>query len=326
MSQNERSSGGLIGREKNLETAIRDAERNYSVGRIHDAARDFQTISIIFGGMKDYLSAAKFAAKSGDCWVKCGDPLRAAGLYESSAQYFELLNDRENNILYYKKALVQCILADRMGKNVGKVALARNLRRAAVCQCKIDKNISVSHYYSRAAELFISAAEESVSKGLFDEGFDLYKSAAECYFEIKEYLMEARSWIEALICLNKVFENYFQHCRGEEYKDVVRRELSRFNSVVGALLRDLKLVDRLEGDVLERLMLAIIMSLNSVVSVSNESVVVRQLLEATMRIVKESGSKILEKIVSSFNFSSMPVKEEVSKIIEEAKHSSKSMN
>jgi tetratricopeptide (TPR) repeat protein len=304
---------------KNLETAIRDAERNYSVGRILDAARDFQTISIIFGGMKDYLSAARFAAKSGDCWVECGDPLRAASLYESTAQYFELLSDKDNHIIYYKKALVQCILADRMGEKAGRVALARNLKRAAVCQCKIDENVPVSQYYSRAAELFMLAANDSQGRGLFDEGFDLYKQAAECYSQIKEYLLEARSWIEALICLDKVFENYFQFCGEEGFGEVMKREWSRFDSIVEALVRDLELVDGLEGEVLERLMLSLIMSLNAAITLGNENARIMRLLEETGRIVRkrrESVLEILEKIISKYNFGSSLVKEEVIRVME----------
>nr|MDO8079670.1 hypothetical protein [Candidatus Freyarchaeota archaeon] len=309
---------------KNLETAIRDAERNYSVGRILDAARDFQTISIIFGGMKDYPSAARFAAKSGDCWVECGDSLRAAGLYESTAQYFELLSDKDNHLIYYKKALVQCILADRRGERIGKVALARNLKRAAVCQCKIDENVPVSQYYSRAAELFILAAKDSQGKGLFDEGFDLYRSAAECYSQIKEYLLETRSLIEALICLNRVFENYLQYCGEEDYKEVIKRELNLFNSTVEALLKDLGLVDRLDWEILERLMLSLLMSLNVTITLGNENAEIMRLLEATGRIVREkgeskSGLKVLEKIIPSCNFSSTLVREEVIKVIEKLK-------
>lgn len=311
-------------KDKNLETAIRDAERNYSVGRILDAAREFQTISIIFGGMRDYLSAARFAAKSGDCWVKCGDPLRAAGLYESAAQYFELLSDRDNHIRYYRKALVQCILADRAGGNVGKAALARNLRRAAICQRKIDENISVHHYYNRAAELFMLAAKESQDKGLFDEGFDLYRSSAECYSEIGEYLLEACSWIEALICLNRGFENYLRYSGDEDYKEIIRRGWGQFNSTVESLLRVVESIERLEGEVLERLMVAIIMSLNVTISLGNDNMGIMRLLEATGRIIKErnngeSGLKILERIISSFNFSSTLVREEVIKIIEKLK-------
>ena len=309
---------------KNLETAIRDAERNYSVGRILDAARDFQTISIIFAGMKDYVSAARFAAKSGDCWVKCGDPLRAAGLYESTAQYFELLSDKDNHVIYYKKALVQCILADRIGGRVGGVALARNLKRAAVCQCKIDDSVPVSHYYSRAAELFMLAGKDSQGKGLFDEGFDLYRSAAECYSQVGEYLLETRCLVEALICLNKVFENYLQYCGEEEFKEVMRREWSRFNSTVEGLLKGLELVDGLEGGILERLMLSVVMSLNVTITLGKENEGVMRLLGAVGRKVRDkgegkSGLKLLENIIPSCNFSSNFVREEVIKVLEKLK-------
>jgi len=308
--------------DKNLKTAIRDAERNYSVGRILDAARDFQTISIIFGGKKDYSSAARFAAKSGDCWVESGDPLRAAGLYESTAQYFELLSDRDKHQFYCRKALVQCIVADRRGENVGKAALARNLKRAATCQSKIDENVPVHQYYSRAGELFMSAAKDSQEKGLFDEGFDLYRSAAECYSQIKEYSSETSSLIEALICLNKVFENYLQYREEEDYKEVMKRELNLFDGTIDALLKDLELVDSLDDEILERLMLSLIMSLNVVITIGNENTRIMRLLEATGRIVRKtsgSGLKTLEKIISDYNFSSTLVREEVIRMTEKLK-------
>jgi tetratricopeptide (TPR) repeat protein len=310
---------------KNVETAIRDAERNYSVGRILDAARDFQTVSIILGGMKDYSSAARFAAKSGDCWVECGDPLRASGLYESAAQYFELLSDKDSYQLYYRKALVQCILADRRGEKVGKVALARNLKRAAVCQYKIDQNVAVSQYYRRAAELFVSAAEDDQEKGLFDEGFDLYRSAAECYSQIREYLSEARSLIEALICLNKIFENYLPYSGEEDYKEIIKRELSRFDNTVEDLLKDLEAVDRLDGGILERLVLLLVMSLNVTITLGNGNAEIMRLLEGIGKVVREkgereSGIKILEETIPSFNFSSTRVREEAIKRIERLKN------
>ncbi|WXG40405.1 MAG: hypothetical protein WED07_06260 [Candidatus Freyarchaeum deiterrae] len=312
---------------KNLETAIRDAEKNYSVGRILDAARDFQTISIVFGGMKDYSSAARFAAKSGDCWVENSDPLKAAGLYESTAQYFELLNDNEKHQLYYRKALVQCILADRKGEKTGKVALARNLRRAAICQCKIDENITVSQYYRRAAELFMSAAKDNQEKGLFDEGFDLYRSAAECYSQIRDYSSETLSLIEALICLNKIFENYLPNREEEDYKEIINRELNRFNNTIEDLLKDLELVDRLDGEILERLMLSLVMSLNVTITLGNGNVEIARLLEGIGRVVREKGEskrgiKILEEIIPSCNFSSSRVRKEVIKRIEELKEQS----
>ncbi|MFB0563705.1 MAG: hypothetical protein ACETWM_21100 [Candidatus Lokiarchaeia archaeon] len=309
-----------MSKAKSLETAIRDAERNYSVGRILDAARDFQTISIIFGGMKDYSSAAKFAVKSGDCWVECDEPLRAGGLYESAAQCFELLSDEDNYRLYYKKALVQCILADRKCADVRKVTLARNLKRAAVCQCKVDENVTVSQYYVRAAELFISAAEDNVEKESFDEAFDSYNSAAECYFQVKEYLFSANSRIEALTYLNKLFESYLSLLKEEEYREIMKRELKRFIDTNDELLKNLELVDQMDREILERLMLEIITGLKATITPGNVNEEIVRLLERTGRIIREkgeceSGLEILEEIIPSCNFNDIRVREEVIKTV-----------
>lgn len=304
-----------MSKAKNLETAIRDAERNYSVGRILDAARDFHTVSIVFGGMRDYSSAAKFAVRSGDCWVECGDPLRAGGLYESAAQYFELLSDEDSYRLYYKKALVQCVLADRKCEDVGKVALARNFRRAAVCQCKLDENETGSHYYVRAAELFISAAKENLERESFDEAFDFYNSAAKCYFQVKEYLISANSRIEALKCLNKLFESYLSLLKEEEYREIMKRELKRFINTTDELLKNLELVDRMDREILERLMFAIITGLKATITPENGNEEIVGLLERTGKMIREkgeceSGLEILEGIIPKYSFNDNRVREE----------------
>ncbi|MGQ9719827.1 MAG: hypothetical protein ACUVXA_00695 [Candidatus Jordarchaeum sp.] len=310
-----------MSKDRNLETAIRDAERNYSVGRIVDAARDFQTISIIYGGMKNYVSAAKFAIKSGDCWVECSEPLRAGGMYESAAQCFERLSDEDNYRLYYKKALVQCILADRKAEEIGKVALARNLRRAAVCQSKIDERVSVCHYYSRAGELFISAAKDSLDKELFDEAFDFFNSAAECYFQIKEYFLSISSRVDGLICLNNLFESYLSLLKEEEYREIMKRELKRFNAAFDGLLNSLELVEQMDNEILKRVMLELVKGLRTAINSGDENVEMVRLLERMGKIVREKGAgefgkEILVEVLPNFNFNNPKMKEEFDKTLE----------
>jgi tetratricopeptide (TPR) repeat protein len=304
---------------KNLENAIRDAERNYSVGRILDAASDFKTISIIFGGMKNYASAAEFAVKSGDCWVKCGNHLQAAILYENAAQYFELLGEEEKYKLYYRKALVQCLSADRREKTIGKVTRARNLRRAAFCQSKIDESVDVTQYYSRAGELFSLAAREEERKNAFDDAYNLFKSAAECYLQIKDYSLVVRSLMDALTCLNRVVDNYFSSYEGEELSEIVKRELREFSTTVEALMKNLELVDRLEGDVLERLVRLLFEWLRRCVMLGGE--VNTRLLEEVGRVIREKAGgegvlKILGGLVSNCDFENIQVREEFLEVVE----------
>ncbi|MEM2133237.1 MAG: hypothetical protein QXS27_03335 [Candidatus Jordarchaeaceae archaeon] len=306
---------------KSLENAIRDAERNYSVGRILDAASDFKTISIIFGGMKDYASAAEFAVRSGDCWVKCGKHLQAAILYENAAQYFELLGEEEKYRLYYRKALVQCLSADRRETRMGKVARARNLRRAAFCQSKIGGGVDVAQYYSRAGELFSLAAREEEGKNAFDDAYNLFKSAAECYLQIKDYSLVVRSLMDALTCLNRVVDNYFSSYEGEELSEIVKRELKEFNAAAEALLKSLELVDKLDRRVLERLVQLLVAWLRRCVMLGGEVEVNTRLLEEVGRVIREkAGSegvlKILEELVSNCNFENIQVRGEFLRAIE----------
>jgi len=305
-------------KDKNLETAVRDAERNYSVGRILDAARDFQTISIIFGGMKDYVSAARYAVKSGDCWVECGDPLRAASQYESAAHYFEMLGDEGKYRVYYRKALVQCVLADRRGEGLGKAVRARNLRRAAVCQSKIDDSVSVSHYYGRAAEFFVSAARDSVEKEMFDEAFSLYMSAAECYSRTGEYPLAVGCLADALACLAKLSEEYRLHLEEEEYREIMKREEKRFDSTIGELLEVLEGVDGVDDAAVERMW-------NSLLTVLRVGVALGRCGENLLRLLERGGSmahverasvlEILDEIISSCDSDGSAISEGVFKVV-----------
>ncbi|MHA1607750.1 MAG: hypothetical protein ACTSWP_09480 [Candidatus Freyarchaeota archaeon] len=184
----------------------KEAERNFEVGRFLSAAREFQALSLIAEREKEARAAGRFAAKSGDCWLKLGNHFNAAAMYERAAECYSLTGDIGLRRKYLKIALSELLLAAKKHElEVSK--RVEVLIRAANCSRSLGDQKVAERLLLKACKEAISTAEKERERVKPEKAAKYYLLAAKCYSEMNDRKNAARMRLFAIECINQFLQH-----------------------------------------------------------------------------------------------------------------------